>query len=566
MAVEIRRAPTRSAAFPAPHVPLTRRLYGLGSVFGKTVRDSRLAALLVGGLLVVLVVGGGIAMSSTYGTPETRRELAALTSSLPPVLRGLYGNPVAVDTLGGFISWHYGAYLALLSGLWSILALSSTLAGEARKGSLDITLAAPGSRRGVALEKLAGHVAALTAAMVAVAFTAWLVGTVAATLPGDAIAPGAAAAFALGVGLKALAAGSVAFALASFIGRGAAAGIAGAVMLGGYLVTSYRTVVPAFDTLAGASWFGWMYDHVPLAGRYEWTGVGLAVIVSVVLLAVGIEAFARRDVAITGGLQIAGLPRFTLGLGGPGRRAFGELLPATLAWGVGLGLYGLVMAASANVFTEELAKSTALTQAVRSLVPGVDVTRMSGFLQYAFIDLGLILVGLAAATLVANRSADETGGRLELLLATPLSRVRWAVASGLAVCLSIAVLVAVLAGALALGVAAAGDDPVTAVAGTLVLVLYGAALAGVGVAVGGLAGPALAAPTVAALAVGIFLVDLLAPMLDLPAWVRDLSLSSHLGQPMVGTWDVPGMVACLVLAVGGLLVGAWGMQRRDVRG
>ena len=86
MAVEIRHVPAHPAV-PAPHVPLTRRLYGLGSVFGKTVRDSRLAALLLGGLLVVLVVGGGIAMSSTYGTPETRRELAALTSSLPPVLR-----------------------------------------------------------------------------------------------------------------------------------------------------------------------------------------------------------------------------------------------------------------------------------------------------------------------------------------------------------------------------------------------------------------------------------------------------------------------------------------------
>ena len=30
------------------------------------------------------------------------------------------------------------------------------------------------------------------------------------------------------------------------------------------------------------------------------------------------------------------------------------------------------------------------------------------------------------------------------------------------------------------------------------------------------------------------------------------------------TWDVAGMVACLVLAVGGLGIGAWGMSRRDV--
>ncbi len=566
MAIEIRRASALPTAQRAPRLPLSRRLYGLGSVFGKTVRDARLAVLLVGGTLVTLVVAGGIAMSTTYGTPETRAELAALTSSLPPVLRGLYGNPVAVDTLGGFIAWHYGAYIALLAGLWSILALSGTLAGEARRGSLDFTLAAPGSRRSVAMEKLGGHLVALSVAMIAVAVATWLTGAVAATFPGDAIAPDAAVAFALAVGLKALLAGAVAWAIAPLLGRGAAAGIAGALMLGGYLVTSYRSVVPAFETLANLTWFGWTYDHLPLAGRHDWAGVGLVGLAAASLLVVGMEVFARRDVSVTGGLRMPGLPRATLGLGGPVRRSFGELLPGTLAWGIGLALYGIVMAASARVFSEELAKSSALAAAVRRLVPGVDVTSVSGFLQYAFIDLGLILVGLAAATFVATRSSDEAAGRMELLLATPLTRVRWAIGSALALFAAVGGVVAFLAGSLTVGVASAGDDPLGAAAGTTVLLLYGAALAGVGIAIGGLIGPRLAAPTVAALAIGTFLLDLLAPMLGLPGWVGDLSLSSHLGQPMLGTWDMPGMVACAALAFGGLAVGAWGMQRRDVHG
>jgi hypothetical protein len=37
-----------------------------------------------------------------------------------------------------------------------------------------------------------------------------------------------------------------------------------------------------------------------------------------------------------------------------------------------------------------------------------------------------------------------------------------------------------------------------------------------------------------------------------------------MGEPMVGNWDVPGIVACVVLAVGGLVLGAWGMSRRDL--
>ena len=37
-----------------------------------------------------------------------------------------------------------------------------------------------------------------------------------------------------------------------------------------------------------------------------------------------------------------------------------------------------------------------------------------------------------------------------------------------------------------------------------------------------------------------------------------------MGQPMAGVFDPVGIVAAVVLAVGGLLVGAWGLQRRDL--
>lgn len=39
-----------------------------------------------------------------------------------------------------------------------------------------------------------------------------------------------------------------------------------------------------------------------------------------------------------------------------------------------------------------------------------------------------------------------------------------------------------------------------------------------------------------------------------------------MGEPMVGSWEAAGILACLILAIGGLIVGAWGMNRRDVSG
>jgi ABC-2 type transport system permease protein len=563
MSVEMRGMPLATTPF---HVPLLSRLYGLGGVFGKTLRDARVPMLVVGGLLVLMVVAGGMVMSQTYGTLETRVELGALSGDMPPVMRGLYGDPVNVDTLGGFISWHYGAYFALLAGLWSILALSSTLAGEARRGSLDFLVATPRSRFAIALEKVAGHVAAVALVMAVVAISAWATGAAFATMPGDAIPPAAAISFAIGLGIKALVAGSVAFAVAPLFGRGVAAGLAGTLMVGGYVVNSYRTVVPAFDSIAGLGWFSWTAGHIPLAGRSDWAGVALAALVCVVLLGIGAAAFARRDVGVTTAVPTPGLPRVFLGVRGPARRSFGDLLPGALAWGIGLAAYGVLMAAASGSLLDMLHASPGLTEVFRELIPGIDMTTAAGFLQIAFADFGFILIGLAAATFVAGRASDETSGRLELQLSTPLTRSRWALASGLAVWVAIALVTVLLAAAIALGVASIGQDPVTPAVGVVVLALYGTALAGIGFAVGGLLGPSGALPTVLALAVGTFLLDTLAPILRLPDWVAQLALTSHLGDPMVGSWDAAGLAACLALALGGLLLGAAGMRRRDISG
>jgi ABC-2 type transport system permease protein len=183
-----------------------------------------------------------------------------------------------------------------------------------------------------------------------------------------------------------------------------------------------------------------------------------------------------------------------------------------------------------------------------------------------FVDMGLVLVGLAAATFVTTRASDESSGRFELLLTTPLTRARWAIASGLGVGIAILVTVAMVTIALAIGVATAGDDPVMPAVGMVAVALYGAAMAGTGLAVGGLTRPSYAAPTVVAVTIGTFLVQTLAPALKLPDWVHELALSDHMGRPLVGAWDGVGLAGCLALAVGGLAIGAWGLSRRDVRG
>lgn len=548
-------------------VPLRRRLDGLGSVYGKTLRDSRRGALLVGGLLGLLLVVGGGAAATEYGTAAARRELAIMSASMPPAMRGLYGNPVNVDTLGGFVTWHYGAYIALLAGLWSILALSSTLAGEARRGSLDFVAVAPLARARIAAEKVAGHVTALAAASALIALGAWAAGACFAVFPGDEVSPAAAAGFGVGVGARALTSGAVAFTLASFTSRGTAAGVAGALLFGGYVVSSYRTVVPAFDAVSGLFWYRWSADHLPLAGRWDWASLGIVTVAGLVLLVLGGVGFVRRDIGGTAGsTRVPAWPGALLGVGGPIRRAFAEVLPSSVAWGVGLGAYGLLMAAASRAFVDELARVPAFAEIVMSMLPGMDWTSPVGFLELLFVDFGLVLVALAAATLVAGRVGDESSGRLELLLATPMTRARCAIANGVGAWLGVVVIIAFVAVALAVGVSVAGGDVAKPLAGALVLALYGAAMVGIGVAVGGVAGPSPAGWAIVAFALATFVLDILGPILALPDWLQQLALTNHLGRPMLGTWDPAGIAACLVLAVGGLALGAWGLRRRDVAG
>jgi ABC-2 type transport system permease protein len=522
----------------------------------------------VAGLLAGLMLSSGAAFGEAYSTAASRADLANLVANLPPAMTGIYGNPfpVMIETLGGSIAWKTGASLGLIAALWSVLALSSTLAAEARRGSMELVAVTPLGLRRIAFEKLAAHLTAMAIVVVVVVASTWLAGAAFATLPGDAIPLESAVGFAAWVGLVGLASGSVAFALAPFVGRGASAGIAGAVLIGGYFLNGYQASVPAFAGVANLTWFGWTVHHQPLTGQPDWVSLAVVAIVTVILFAVGVEAFARRDLGATSRIPWPGFPQAALGLRGPASRSFGERLPLALAWGLGVGVFGFILGAAARSFGDQLASiSPSTLDIIQAVFPNIDLTSGAGaFLQLVFVEFGFILAGFAAATFVAGWASDETSGRLEMLLTTPMARARWAIAGGLGVFAAIALFTALLATGIGLGAAIGGGDIGTPIIGTVVLGLYGLALAGIGLAVGGIVRTSIAGEAVAVVVIATFLIALVAPALKLPDWVYQLALTAHLGQPMVGTWDWAGMAACLVLAVAGLALSGWGMRRRDV--
>ena len=536
------------------------RVYGLGSIYAKSTRDSRLAFIIVAGLLGGLSLFMGAAISNVFPTPASRLEVDKLIGSMPAAMVNLFGKPEKLGTLGGYMSWKYGATFALATAMWSILALSGTLAGEAARGSLDLVATAPFGKRRIAIEKLAAHLTMLGLAMAIVAvMTTVSSNTFGDPALGDQIAPLSAVGFAVWVGFLALFFGGIAWVLAPILGRAGSAGVAGIALAVLWVANGLNTLGPVADL----SPFRWTANHIPLVAEYDWSGLALVGVVAAVFLVVGVEVFARRDLGITAGLGLPTLPADVLGVRGPLARAFGEQLPRALSWGIGLGLFGAVLASLVGPMSAQIASDPSLSGQIKAIFPTFDLASAGGFLQL-YVTLFYIAAGFAAATFVSKWASDETGGRLEEMLATPLTRARWVVSGAIAAVGSVVVMMLVFAAGIGLGAGSGSVDASKAMLGSASLGLYAIALIGVGIAIGGLWRTSLAAEIVALLVVGTYLVDLLAPPLHLPDWVHQLALTAHYGQPMIGQWEAVGIVTSVVIAIAGTVIGAWGIRRRDI--
>ena len=149
------------------------RIVGFGSIYGKTMRDSRLSLIIAAGLMGGMALLLAAAVPSVFPNAAARHEIDKLIGAIPASMVNLFGKPVGLGTLGGYFTWKYGPIFALGAALWSIMALSGTLAGEAGRGSLDLVASAPFCKRRIALEKLAAHVTVLTVTLAVLALSCW---------------------------------------------------------------------------------------------------------------------------------------------------------------------------------------------------------------------------------------------------------------------------------------------------------------------------------------------------------------------------------------------------------
>lgn len=542
-----------AAAVPVVVAAPVRRTAPLRAVSGLALRGCRRG----GAVPVAATAGMTAVVTATYGevvasAPGGVSALAVLAGN--PAIRTLFGEPVALDTAGGFTVWRTGAALGVLLGVWALLTATRLLRGEEDAGRWTLLASGP-VRAGAMALRVVLVVVAVPVVAGAGAAAALLV---AGEPGGGALVHGAGLAL---TGAFYAAVGALAAQV--FPRRAAAAGAATAVLAAGLLSRMVGDGLPELGWLRWLSPFGLTAVAAPFhADRV----VPLVVLAGAAAAAVALVPLLadRRDVGegyVRPGRRRR--PRLAL-LGSPTAFAARGAAGPLLGWSVGVGAYFLLVGLLTVSLTGFLADNASFADlAAQAGFAGLD--RDAGYAATLFALLALP-VGAFATARIGALAADEAARRLALLLAGPLTRTRLLVAHAGVAAVAAAALTVVAGTAFWTGAAAAGS-PLTlgaALAGALntlpvALLALGAAVLAIGwvpratVAVG-------AVPVV-----GGFFWHVIAGSTGAPRWVADVSPFAHLAAVPAVPASVLATVVMLLVAAAATGVGLVGYRRRDLR-
>jgi ABC-2 type transport system permease protein len=459
----------------------------------------------------------------------------------------LLGPTLALDTYGGQIVFQLGSFGYAAMGLMGMFLVGRHTRGDEETGRTELLRATVLGRNApptAALAVTTGALLALGAAITVI--------MLASALPvAGSIAYGAAMA---GFGITFACVMAVAAQITEH--NRTAYALTGAVLGASYLLRAVGDV--GNGVLTWFSPMGWAMQVRPYADERWWPLLLLAG-ASAGLIAVAFWLAAHRDLG-------SGLvpPR-----PGPPRAARWEVVPEGFAlrmqglslvgWIVGLGIFGIAYGSLGQDVSSLIGDSDAIEQMIAQ--GRGELT--DAFFYTSFLTMALIAGGFTVAAVLRLRS-EETGGRAEPLLATGLSRPRWA-ASHLAVSL-VGSLVLMAAIGLATGLTYAlsiGDmgqvGRLTAAALAFTPALW--VLAGLTLALFGLWPRAVMAAWGAVALCGV--VGLFGELFGLPSWMMDLSPFQHVPHMPAEGFAAGPILALTAVAAALVAAGMVGFRRRD---
>ena len=212
------------------------------------------------------------------------------------IVRAFIGNVEDITSPEGFLTTEMLSFtLPLLFIVFTLWLGTSFLAGEERRGSLEVLLSQPVRRTTMLLQKFAAIVTG-TAALAVVVFIGTLVGIVIVDM--DISLLNVIQAY-IGLALLGVTFGALALFVGAWTGRpSTTVGVGGAVGIIGYVANTFGPIVDGLEWSQYLSPIYYFIGGDPMANGLNIAHVGVLVGASAVLVGAAAYLFERRDLAV----------------------------------------------------------------------------------------------------------------------------------------------------------------------------------------------------------------------------------------------------------------------------
>ncbi len=528
----------------------TRSLTGTRIMLRLATKRDRIVLPVWVYVLVGTTASTAYSFKGLYSTESSREQFAASVNATPSAV-AIYGS-VQSTSLGGLTAWRIAVLAATLAAVMSVLLVVRHTRAEEQTGRQELVGAAAVGRHAPLASAIS--IAALANLIVAVG-TAVVLPFLGETAAGSVL-------LGLSIGACGLLFGALAAVTAQLAeGSRAANGIALAVLGALYLAR-------AAGDASGWSWLLWCtpLGWVEQAGAFaqnRWWTLALPLAGALLLTAAAVRLAAHRDLG--SGLLAArdGAARGGRDLRGVNGLAYRLHRAPLLGWAVAFALAGGVIGAISKDIGGLLNSSASMEKYIREL--GGQQGLVDAYLASVFGVMALIAAVYVAQAALRLRG-EETGGRVEPVLAAAVSRVRFALSHFGAALLGGGILLAVMGVSTGLAYGVRLHD----VSGQLTAMLGASiaqwpALAVVGGLTALLAAvlPRYTAVAWAFVAAFMLLAEL-GPVLKLSQAVMDISPFTHVPKLPGAAFGWTPLIVLTVIAVVLLACALVGFRRRDL--
>ncbi|TLP97442.1 hypothetical protein FEF26_07505 [Nesterenkonia salmonea] len=343
--------------------------------------------------------------------------------------------------------------------------------------------------------------------------------------------------------------------------RGAAATAGGAIGVAFLIRMGGDAAEPGGSA---ASWFSplaWSQQTAPYVDD-RWWPLLLTVGGTILLLWLSFSLSARRDLGASLLPTRPGRPNARPTLGSPLGLAFHTLKGTLRGWGIALILTGLMFGSFAQTMVDA---ADDLPQEMAQIFAGEDMVK--GYLAYAALFVAVFVAAMVVGAMQQLRN-EETHGRAELGLSTPMSRVTWLGAHVTVLLLGIATVLVAVGSLMGVGAVAVlqGNSE-----GFFVELLAAcvhqapAVLAVVGIVVAFFGWLPRASGSVGWAIVGYSAIMAnFGQLLELPQFFHELNIFGHLSPYPVEAVSWTSVVILTGMGVTGILVGLLGWHLREI--